>query len=72
MDKNVYTKYRIVINLGLFDCDNVDKYATLFEDLGSDKWSKHKLYVISLNPVDEAQMDASKIYSRNTKQVWRY
>lgn len=66
MDKNVYTKYRIVINLGLFDCDNVDKYATLFKDLGSDKWSKHKLYIISLNPVDEAQMDASKIYSRNT------
>ena len=66
MEKNVYTKYRIVINLGLFDVGNEEKYANLYKELAEDKWSKHTLYAISLNPVDEAQMDKSKIYSRKT------
>ena len=66
MDKNVYTKFRVVINLGLFDTKNEEKYVELFKSLASDKWSKHKIYALSLNPIDEAQMEQSKIYSRKT------
>lgn len=66
MDKNVYTKFRVVINLGLFDTNNESNYVELFKSLASDKWSKHKMFILSLNPIDEAQMDASKIYSRST------
>lgn len=66
MDKNVYTKFRVVINLGLFDTKNEEKYVKLFKSLASDKWSKHKIYALSLNPIDEAQMEQSKIYSRKT------
>ena len=66
MDKNIYTKYRVIINVGLFDAENEEKYANLYKELATDKWAKHTLYAISLNPVDEAQMESSKIYSRKT------
>lgn len=65
MDKNIYTKYRIVVNIGLFDNENVDKYCELYRDLAQNKWNKHKMYIISLNPIDEEQMDTSGIYSRS-------
>lgn len=66
MDKNIYTKFRVVINVGLFDTENEEDYAELFRSLASEKWSKHKLFILSLNPVDEEQMESSKIYSRST------
>lgn len=72
MDKNIYTKYRVVVNLGLFDVEKEEEYVDLYRSLATDKWSKHKLFILSLNPVDEEQMDASRIYSRdviNTSKI---
>lgn len=72
MDKNIYTKFRVVINLGLFDTEKEEEYAELYRNLASEKWSKHKLYILSLNPVDEDKMDSAKIYSRkvtNTSKI---
>lgn len=66
MNKNIYTKYRVVINLGLFDTEKEEKYAELYKSLATDKWSKHKIYILSLNPISEEQMEKSKIYSRKT------
>lgn len=65
MDKNIYTKFRVVINLGLFDVENEEAYAELYRSLATDKWAKHKIFVLSLNPIDEEQMDISRIYSRD-------
>lgn len=72
MDKNIYTKFRVVINLGLFDSEKEEEYVELYRSLATDKWSKHKMFILSLNPVDEEQMDASRIYSRdiiNTSKI---
>lgn len=65
LDKNPYTKFRIIISLGIFDFDNEDEYLTTYEKLAKTVWKTQRLYIDSLNPVDEAQMEQSGIYSRN-------
>ena len=37
MDKNIYTKFRVVINLGLFDVENEEEYVDLYRSLATDK-----------------------------------
>ena len=72
LDKNPYTTFRIVLNIGLFDFDNVDAYADTYSKLAKTTWKNHRLYIDSLNPVDEAQMDGSGVYSRaniNTTKI---
>ena len=56
----------------MFDFDNVDAYADTYSKLAKTTWKNHRLYIDSLNPVDEAQMDGSGVYSRaniNTTKI---
>ena len=72
MDKNAYTTFRVVFNVGLYDFNNEQRYADLYKSLAKEKWAKHKIFVASLNPVNEEQMDKAKKYSRkniNTTEI---
>ncbi len=59
----------VVIALGLYDLDNVDKYTNIFNSLASDE-SIHYLFM-SVNPVDEkkapSEMTNAKINNFNSK-----
>ena len=72
LDKNPYTTFRIVISLGSFDFDNMNKYVDVYKKLAKSTWKKQRIYIDSINPVDEAQMEQSKTYSRdniNTNKI---
>jgi len=65
LKKNPYTKYKIVINLGLYDFTNVNEYNKYYQTLAKDTFKDHTVYFCSLNPVDETKMEKKKKYSRN-------
>ena len=65
IDKNPYTTFRIVLNLGMFDYDNLDNYITEYEKLAKGVWKNQRLYVDSLNPIDESMLEKSGVYSRD-------
>ena len=72
LDKNPYTTFRIVISIGTFDFNNINKYLTSYEKLARTTWKNQRMYIDSLNPVDETQMEKSGVYSRkdiNTTKI---
>lgn len=72
LNKNPYTTFRIVISLGSFDFDNVSNYISTYSKLAKTTWKTQRLYIDSINPVNEEQMEKSKVYSRtniNTTKI---
>lgn len=65
IDKNPYTTFRIVLNLGMLDYDNLDNYIAEYTKLAKTTWKSQRLYIDSLNPIDEAQLEKSGVYSRD-------
>lgn len=65
LDKYPYTTFRIVICLGAFDFDNIDAYLSSYENLAKTTWKKQRLFIDSINPVNEEQMEQSGVYSRS-------
>lgn len=72
LDKNPYTTFRIVISLGMFDFDKIDDYLSTYENLAKTTWKKQRLYIDSINPIDEEKMEKAGKYSRiniNTTKI---
>lgn len=49
------SKYNVVLNLGINDLQNIDKYIKAYNDLAS-KYDNHNFYVVSVNRVDSKKM----------------
>lgn len=52
---NKTDSYNIVLNYGVNDLYNSSKYCTGYKDLASSLGSNYKIYVVSVNPVDDSK-----------------
>ncbi len=52
---NKTDNYNIVLNYGVNDLYNSSKYCTGYKDLASSLGSNYKIYVVSVNPVDDSK-----------------
>lgn len=52
---NKTDSYNIVLNYGVNDLYNSSKYCTGYKDLTSSLGSNYKIYVVSVNPVDDSK-----------------
>lgn len=52
---NTDLHYNIVLNLGVNDLHNVNKYTQIYNDLAKNN-SEHNFFVVSVNPEDEEKM----------------
>lgn len=52
---NKTDSYNIVLNYGVNDLYNSSKYCTVYKDLASSLGSNYKIYVVSVNPVDDSK-----------------
>ena len=46
--------YNIIINLGVNDMGNINSYISKYTSLANNDWKKHKIVIVSVNPVNDA------------------
>lgn len=62
LNNNSKYSYNIILNYGVNDLDDVYEYVIAYKDFIKEVGSKHRIYIVSVNPVD-----ASKRINKNYK-----
>lgn len=65
---NKNRKYNIIINLGVNDLDNIDKYIGYYNKMSSDsKYRNTKIIIVSVNPIDETKFSGNNVTNQKIK-----
>jgi hypothetical protein len=69
LEKPQYNKWKIVINLGITDLNNMDDYTiSMLNLLINTEWKNYDVYITSIGPVETDKMQGDKITNEQIEE----